>query len=136
MECGIVDQKDEPGHYEASTNDYFERGWASTQALILELKKEVENSGAELVMVIVPAFQQFAPGTATPAWNDTKGIDRLERLCADYGLQCLDLFPTFRSLVKLGRNESLFYPRDGHPTAEGHLRIAEALYDYLSTRLP
>jgi lysophospholipase L1-like esterase len=136
MELGIMAQTGEPGPYEAITSDYHERGWALTQALILEIEKEVESSGAEFVMVTVADFQQFAPGAETPVWNDTKWIGRLESLCADYGLQCLDLFPTFRSLVAQGRNETLFYPRDGHPTSEGHLHIAEALYGYLSQRLP
>lgn len=148
MELGIMDDAGElgavlqteyskyAGPYEAVTSDYYERGWTLTQALILQLKKEVESSGAQFVMVIMPDPRQFAPEARTPGWNATKWNDRLASLCADAGMRCLDLYPIFRSLVPQGQNELLFYPRDGHPTSEGHLRIAEALYDYLSKRLP
>lgn len=132
----IMDKMTEPGPSEATASDHDERGWALTQALVLELRKEVESSGAEFVMVIMPVHGQFAPAARTPGWDATKWNDRLVGLGEDTGMRCLDLYSVFRSLVAQGRSKWLFYPRDGHPTSAGHLRIAEELYDYLSKGLP
>lgn len=139
VDLGMIDQTGEavfPAPNEPNTHDCSEPGWMVTRALILQLREEVISSGAEFVMVSIPDFGQFAPGAGTPPHDDTKWHNCTENLCLGSDLQCPDLFPVFRSMTEQHQYASLFYPRDGHPTAEGHRHIAEALYDYLSMDLP
>lgn len=124
------------GLYKAATDGRLEHGWELTRRIILLLKTEVETSGARLIVVIMPDPQQFSIPANEPGWNVEKWNDRLMRLCIDVGLDCLDLYPIFRNLIMEDRNKTYFFPRDGHLTPEGHLEVAEELYQFLSTRIP
>jgi hypothetical protein len=119
------------GPYDAATSKYYDAGWKLTQALVLELKKEVEASGAGLVVALMPDPRQFVVTNSGAARNVAKWNVRFLQLCAESGLRCLDLYPVFRDAIERDNSRALFYPHDGHPTAEGHRRIAEALYRFL-----
>jgi lysophospholipase L1-like esterase len=124
------------GPYDAAASEYYEAGWKLTQALVLELKKEVEASGAELVVALMPDPRQFVATGSGAAQNVAKWNVRFMQLCADSGLRCLDLYPIFRDAVGRDKSNALFYPHDGHPNAEGHRQISDALYRFLTPYVP
>lgn len=125
------DEESNSGPYDATTSDFQEQGWELTKALILELVREVEESNARLVLLIVPDPRQFGESASAPGLDVKKWNDRLNQFCGAEGLDCLDLYPPFQSLIEEEGMETLFYPLDGHPTADGHSQIAEALFNYL-----
>ena len=123
------------GLFQEITSDYHERGWTLTQALILELEKEVESRGSKFVVAIMPVTLQFTPFAEAQGMNVIKWNRRVMQLCSEVDLQCIDLYPIFRSLIAQDQSTRLFYPQDGHPNSEGHWHIAEALYGYLTTHI-
>ena len=116
-----------------TAGDDLEHGWALTQALILELSNEVYESGGEFVLAVMPDPRLVpSPSSAAAARALAERSRRLAALCGEHGLHCVDTVPLFESLIAEGHGPRLFIPNDGHPTAEGHLRIAQALNKYLS----
>jgi hypothetical protein len=120
-----------PEAYQATTEDLLEEGWALTAALVLQLKMEVESSGSEFVLVILPDPRQFVPEADLPGWDVTKWNERMMDLCLMNEIECLDLYPAFKTTLVENPDDVFFYPRDGHPTARGHFQIAQELHDYL-----
>lgn len=127
----LTDVTTVPEVYEATTNDYWEEGWQLTEALVIQLKDEVESSGSEFVVAILPDPRQFLANAQSPGWDVTKWNERMMDLCAVNDIHCLDFYPIFDELLAQNPDELFFYPHDGHPTPRGHSQIARELNDFL-----
>ena len=75
-----------------------------------------------ILVVVVPVFR-YRPGAGNP-WADIHAW--ISDLCAENGLQFLDLYESFR-----GRNPAAVAFDIWHPNETGHAVIAEALAAYV-----
>ncbi len=128
----LTDYADDPGPYRSPPDDYYEGGWSLTDALVRRFAEELDEASTKFIVVVMPDPRQFGPGAGAPGWDVTVWNERLEGLCAQAGIFCLDLYPVFRGLVGEQGLEAYFFPLDGHPNRAGHQHIAQALYAYLT----
>ncbi len=108
-------------------------------ALMAATRDRAAALGASLVVVktgIGTGFQVcFGPPTEAshirdPRWGNATNraaLAYLPGLCAKLGLPLIDLDPAFNGLSPAQRAASMV-PEDGHPSAEGHRRVAEAAW--------
>lgn len=151
IKIGLV-EKQQLGHLRGEIPfDYFvyatcydpnwEEAWRITEALIYELKREVEGIGSKFAVVILTD-----PGQVHPEyWRETLetypkmkerqwDLDKPCRLLANFleeeGIPHYELLPHFREYAqKKGKKLHSYY--DGHWNKEGHNLAASLTYNYL-----
>lgn len=112
-------------------------GWPLTRQALRDTRAQVEQSGAQLVILIVPAKEQVYAAQFRQVSDLPAGIDPdhlvapLREFCRAEKLPCLDLTATFRADV--GQGPQRYFPLDIHWNAAGHALAAEAVYDFLQT---
>ena len=102
--------------------------WLWAQAALLDLQKTCQERHVPMVVLILPAMARF-----TDASYPIKEYHQaLNAFCAAHSITCLDLLPAF-----WGMDGTRFWvsPSDGHPNAQGHKVIAQALAKFLSPML-
>lgn len=110
-------------------------GWPLTRTALLQTRAQVEQNGAELIIIIVPSkeqvyweqFQQVA--TFPPGYNIDQLVAPLLELCSQAQLHCIDLTGPFRAEAKLG--DQLYFPVDIHWNVQGHRLAARIIGNYL-----
>ncbi|HEY52606.1 MAG TPA: hypothetical protein G4N94_04035 [Caldilineae bacterium] len=126
------------GVYHDPLTPEWESGWQTTAAILAELKKQVEQDGARLAVVILPAQEQVVPGVwemtlrrfpamQSASWDLEQPNRRLAEILHDLGVPALDLLPVFRA----ADGASLFFPIDRHWNEQGHELAGEALVEWL-----
>lgn len=131
------------GVYKTPLDDPWLAAWRITEALLAELKREVEVDGAELRVVVIPAQPQVEPAAwqhilqTYPAMQaHTWDLDQPNRMLADIlrrqRTPYLDLLPIFRAWD----GPTLFFPIDGHWNERGHRLAGQALFDWLQADIP
>lgn len=113
------------------SNEDLEQGWRLTEAIIRQLKTEVEKDGAVFVVVNLPHILYSTAPSQDGHFGMALPDDYIVEFCTQKDFHCLDLFPAFSKYMGENTNTSLFYRFDKHPTVEGHSLIAKTLYDYL-----
>ena len=93
---------------------FVEQEWQITLALIREMAIEARAHGARFVFVILPI--QTGPEAQREA------IARLEPFLAAEGIETINLQDG-----EAFSGAGLFFPVDGHPTAEWHRRVGDAI---------
>jgi len=103
--------------------------WQWARAALLDLKKSCEEKRIRLVVLVIPAMARFTDSS----YPIKEYHEALDRFCRDHAFTCLDLLPAF-----WGLDGTRFWisASDGHPNAQGHRIIAEALARFLSPLLP
>jgi lysophospholipase L1-like esterase len=119
----------------------WDKAWALTRKLIVQLKIESEKHNAQFfVVVFSPQFvhvrevhwQEYMD--AIPAMKDLKwDIDKPDRLIAQIlqaeQIPYIQTIPYFQFAAK--QNDTpLYFPADGHLTAAGHELAAQLILDY------
>lgn len=112
----------------------IENAWNVTEALILELEKEVEANGAQLVVLIIPAAPQTVPPQADAAWYCDVPNDRLDTFLDEAGIPYLDMLPGFREAALAGGGP-YYFEKDFHMTALGHDLTSDLLYQFVDENL-
>lgn len=107
-----------------------ENAWNVTEALILELEKEVEANGAELAVLIIPAAPQIVPPEADAEWYCDVPNDRLTAFLEDAGIPYLDMLPAFREEA-LDGNGPYYFEKDFHMNTLGHDLTTDLLYQFV-----
>lgn len=92
--------------------------WPQLLASLEGLQAESERAGVPLLIAILPDGDQI--GVAEP---DLIPQERLQRICADLRLDCLDLYAAFEAHSDEGR----LFMDIMHPNARGHEIVAGAL---------
>jgi hypothetical protein len=105
--------------------------WDRTTAILERLAREVESSGARLIMFYVPArFEIDERAWALtrrryrlgPRWKADRVIERLRATCEQLTLPLID--PRAELIAKERAGPRAYYPHDGHWTEEGHATAA------------
>ena len=110
-------------------------GWPLTRQALDDTLAQLDETGAQLVIIIVPSkeqvywdqFQQVA--SLPPNHNIDQLIEPVRQFCASEQLHCLDLTPAFRAEAKMGKQ--LYFPIDIHWNTQGHTLVAQVVGDYL-----
>jgi lysophospholipase L1-like esterase len=108
----------------------IQNAWDVTEALILELEKEVEANGAQLAVLIIPAAPQIVLPREGAEWYCDLPNDRLTAFLDDVGIPYLDMLPEFREEAVAG-NGPYYFERDFHMNALGHDLTSELLYQFV-----
>ncbi len=112
----------------------IENAWNVTEAIILELEKEVEANGAQLAVLIIPAAPQIVPPQEGEEWYCDVPNDQLTAFLDEAGIPYLDMLPAFRQEVLAG-NGPYYFERDFHMNALGHDLTSELLYQFVDETL-
>lgn len=126
------------------TRDRMERSWARCENVLTATAETVRATGAELVLLVLPAAAQVSPehhaaraelGIDIPpeALSDRTVNEKLDAFCRREGLLCIDALDATRRAARSGAR--LFYPIDGHPTAETHALLAKTLAPELTKHI-
>ena len=108
----------------------IENAWNVTEALILELNKEVEDNGAQLAVLIIPAAPQIVPPAEGEEWYCDVPNDRLTAFLDDNSIPYLDMLPDFREEALAG-NGPYYFERDFHMNNLGHDLASDLLYEFV-----
>jgi hypothetical protein len=118
----------------------WDEAWWVTEQLLGKVQDSVKASGSELVVVAAPSFYQVDDAAWRALVGGASDRDRYEQeapnrhlaeIAQRQRLRFLDLLPAIRDAQKGGGH--LYYPADGHWTAEGHAFAARQIADYLLT---
>lgn len=119
----------------------IQRGWQMTDRILATLSREVEASGARLLVAYVPSIMEVSQRAwdltrmrydmKPLAWDRDFVIERLEKSAQDGGFALLDLTPALRKEDR-GILGEPYYVRDGHWNAVGHRVAADTVRQYLA----
>ena len=122
-----------------SERDDWEEAWQVAGALVGEMKRETEASGARFVLTAVPSVYQVyrdewdqavAENKLRPEqWDLERPNQRLGEVAARLGATYFDLGPAFRE--EAATSPRLFYHFDRHFTPAGHAVVARHLEHFL-----
>jgi hypothetical protein len=108
----------------------IENAWSVTEALILELEKEVEANGTQLAVLIIPAAPQIVPPAEGAEWYCDVPNDQLTAFLDEAGIPYLDMLPAFREEALAG-NGPYYFERDFHLNVLGHALTSDLLYQFV-----
>ena len=104
--------------------------WAVTEAIILELEKEVEANNAQLAVLLIPAAPQIVPPAEDAEWYCDVPNDHLTAFLDEAGIPYLDMLPMFREET-VADGGPYYFERDFHMNEQGHDLAAELLYQFV-----
>lgn len=133
-----------PPDYRLFDTEYppeLDEAWSLTKALIAQLGREVEATGARLVVVSCPMREQVSQEwgqetlDAYPAMmNRQWDLDNPDRILVEFleenGLPYVTLLPRFRAHYQQS-GPDLYFHYDGHWTTEGHRLAGQVISEYL-----
>ena len=110
----------------------IEDAWSVTEALVLELQKEVEANDAQLAVLIIPAAPQIVPPEANRdgEWYCNLPNERLASFLDEAGIPYLDMLPMFRDEALAGGGP-YYFERDFHMNTTGHDLTSDLLYEFI-----
>ncbi len=114
-------------------------GLRSTSEILLDIQQQVHNSGARLVVLLIPTkelvYADLMAGQSNAAYArqirlEEDARSRIVDLLDANGIEYVDSLPALREAVQSG---IAIYPRDtdGHPMPEGYRVIANTVASYL-----
>ena len=117
-----------------------QEAWTMTEALLIELHREIQSQGSQLIVVIIPDETEVDPVkwdklfAEYPTLFDRTGLNdtpttRLEQLFTRHAIPHLQLRTTFQAHQSKTQG-LIYYPYDGHWTPLGHHLAAQVIYDY------
>lgn len=104
----------------------IEEAWEITKILIKQLRVEVEATGAEFAVLMIPASPQLSPPADGVSWYCERPNDELDGFLEEEGIPYLDLLGPFREHALAG-DTSLYYRRDFHMNEAGNRLAGEQL---------
>ena len=130
--------------YETPMPDEVVRGWLLVERLIDALDRDVQASGAQLLVAIMPGREEMdtalsspreSGGAAVPAnWDIGQGNRMARSLLDRLAIQYIDLSPTLRRHAG-ATGSSGFYTVDVHLAPDGHRVVGSELADWLAPML-
>jgi hypothetical protein len=96
-------------------------------ASLRKFKELAEAQGADFLLVIFPGLQRLDSD-----YYQELLYSKVEAFAAEHGIECLNLFPSFRGREPSELHVSLV---DSHPNAKAHALAADVLFEFLYPRL-
>jgi len=132
--------------YQTPPNAEFEAAWQLTEAIIKQLRDEVEQRGATLAVVIISAPEQLHateweamlsrnPAMQTDQWDLTYPNQRLSDFLTAEAIPHLDLLPHFQQAIAHNPTTPLHFRHDQHWTPAGHALAAQTIHQFLLTEV-
>lgn len=115
--------------------------WDLTTAILERMARDVESSGARLLVFYVPArFEVDERAWALtrrryrlgPRWKPDRVVERLRAACAEVSLPLIDPRAELTAEERAGRRA--YFPQDGHWTEVGHATAAAVVARALAQR--
>jgi hypothetical protein len=104
---------------------FHEQDWREVERQYEAMLTLVRGTGARMVLVHIPQQNLSAPDASYPS-------ERLGRWSAAHGVAFVDTLPALRQAAR--RKKSLYWPKDGHCTAEGYRVIANVIFREMELR--
>lgn len=130
----------------AQDDDVQKQAWRLLAALYRQTRDETVADGAKLAVVIVTCswqvherhrqwFEEHYPHMADCQWDWDKPNRRVQAICQELDIPCLDLLPAFQRAAAADPDVDLHF-RGGHWTAAGHALAATELQRFLVEQFP
>lgn len=119
-----------------------DQAWLKTEALILQLNREVEAQGGQLVIAVLPdesdvdqnrraeILEAYAHLTRSESINGPPPAIQLGQFLQQNNILQVQLLTALQNYQQ-EVGESLYFRYDGHWTPAGHRAAGRAIYDYL-----
>jgi hypothetical protein len=120
-----VETKWKRGILEGKTSSRIEASWSSVRTELIKLKQLGEKSKFELVVLIIPLFEQMISSGFPQAIYQSK----LTQICKEIGVQTIDPLAAIRAIQPSYPDH--FIPFDGHPNGRVYEVIAEEVFGFL-----
>jgi len=108
--------------------------WDLTKAIILQLREEVAEHGARLVVLIIPASPQIVPPAEGEEWYCNRPDAEMAAFLEAEAIPSLDLLQAFRD-HSLAGGEPLYFERDFHMNPAGHALAGDLLSRFFLEQL-
>jgi hypothetical protein len=123
----------------------WEEAWRVTEALVRELRKTVEQTGARLAVAILPiresvdpaswrAMEQFIPALAFTPHDLEYPVQRITAFLDGEGIPYVSLLPMLRDAAKRS-GKTGFFAWDVHLDKPGHVVVSDALTPFVDDLL-
>jgi len=144
IRMGMADVPREFKPWQRNPEPEVTAAWAITEALLVRLRNEVEQSGSEFHVFYVPSRPAVyddvwretrrAYAMKNEGWSPSADAEILELICRRNGINCVISLEAFLAeSTRLERaGQSLYFQKDGHWTAEGHQLAARLIADALN----
>ena len=108
----------------------YGEAWSVTTAILERLQRRCHDAGMELLVVVIPKDQVvYGQGWRRRVHGKTQ--ERTDEMLRSLGIPFLDLSPVLAEAAAATETR-LYFPIDGHWTAEGHAVAARAVEQALS----
>lgn len=114
---------------EGRTSPKIEASWKFVERKIAELKQLGQDNGFELVVLMIPLFEQMT----SPRYSVTSYQTKLTQICDAQGIAIIDPLPAIRAIHP--SYPDYFIPFDGHPNGKVYEVIADAVLKWLARKL-
>ena len=108
--------------------DQRDEAWALQEALMVEVARLVTDSGAKILIVVIPLLQQVQPSLryARAPTDAVYYHDQILEIAARRRIPTLGLLPALRAAYQT-EGKPLYHPHDAHLNARGHRVVAAAI---------
>jgi hypothetical protein len=130
--------------YLSNTEDEWEKAWTTTEYLLNEMKKILNERNIPFVVMIVTNREQIYredwmqilksyPEMQEKKWDLSIPDKRVASILNKLGIDYISLKPFFQQKAKAKAHKRLHYKNDGHWTAEGHALGAKLLFNHIKS---
>jgi hypothetical protein len=131
--------------YQTPMPPEWRNAWTLTEAIIADLKAQVEADGGKFALVVIPAKEQVYPeqwkrtmqanrSMQTLNWNLKLPNRQLAEIAEQQNILLLDLLPVFQKAARQPTTPPLYFKHDGHWSETGHRLAAQTVFDFLSQK--
>jgi hypothetical protein len=132
--------------YSAHPDPAWSEAWDVTERLTVALRDEAVRQSAGFMLVLISSGMQEHPEgrrgaeAAWTQWRERADLSlemperRMQRLCDDHGIECVQLLPAFRA-EQARTNRPLHFQWTAHWNEAGHALAARIVAERIAARL-
>ena len=125
----------------------LQAAWQVTEALLKQMRTEVEEAGSRFLIFYVPPRPAVYPddwrrtrtayAMTDDQWSPTADADRLSAICERDAITCVVPLSRFRREAErlAGEGRALYFNRDAHWSPDGHRLAGEVIAEYVAAML-